>query len=155
MKTGKIHRETLSKERPDFLKQVIGVLVPFVMVYGIYILFNGTVSPGGGFSGGAILGVSLVLTSVGFGPKKVRKFFPYKTIAKFRVVAFVTFILLLLFGFFMYNQGLGEELMRIFPTGTPGNIFSGGMILPLNLSIGIVKVCTIYSLYALFAEGEL
>jgi len=151
MKQGKIYRDSLSKERPLFLKTVIGALVPFVMVYGIYILFNGTTSPGGGFSGGAILGVSIVLTAVGFGPKKVFGFFPYKTIARLRVIAFVTYILLLLYAFIMYNQGLST----IFPLGTAGNIFSGGMILPLNLSIGIVKVCTIYSLYGLFAEGEL
>jgi multicomponent Na+:H+ antiporter subunit B len=146
----RIYRETLSKERPAFLKMVISAIVPFVMVYGIYILFNGALSPGGGFSGGAILGVSLVLASVALGPKAVRRFFPYKTLSIFRVVAFVSYILLLLFSFILYNTGLPSML----PPGTPGNIFSAGIILPLNICVGIIKTCTIYALYALFSEGE-
>ncbi|MDR2167520.1 MAG: MnhB domain-containing protein [Clostridiales bacterium] len=146
----KIYRDNLSKERPIFLKQVIGALVPFVMVYGIYILFNGALSPGGGFSGGAILGVSLVLASVAYGPKAVRKFFPYKTLSIFRVVAFSAYVILLAYAFIMYNQ----DLYTIFRPGNPESLFGAGMILPLNLSVGIIKTCTIYALYALFADGE-
>lgn len=37
------------------------VLVPFTLVYGIYILTHGEFSPGGGFQAGALLAVGIVL----------------------------------------------------------------------------------------------
>lgn len=40
------------------------------------------------------------------------------------------------------------------PIGTPGNILSGGLILPLNIGVGILVACTVYALYSLFNEGE-
>ncbi|HED24017.1 MAG TPA: sodium:proton antiporter, partial [Firmicutes bacterium] len=42
------------------------LVVPFIQLYGIYIIFHGHLSPGGGFSGGAIFGASLVLIAVSF-----------------------------------------------------------------------------------------
>ena len=40
------------------------------------------------------------------------------------------------------------------PKGIPGTIFSGGFILPLNLCVGIIVACTMYTFYSLFLEGE-
>lgn len=37
------------------------MLVPFVQVFGFYVVFHGHESPGGGFQGGAILGASIML----------------------------------------------------------------------------------------------
>jgi multicomponent Na+:H+ antiporter subunit B len=38
------------------------LLVPFMQVFGLYVLFHGHESPGGGFQGGAVLGASIILT---------------------------------------------------------------------------------------------
>ena len=43
---------------------------------------------------------------------------------------------------------------RIAP-GTPGRILSAGLILPLNVAVGFVVCCTMYSLYMYFRRGEL
>ena len=37
------------------LKTISKLLLPFMMLFGIYIISFGDVSPGGGFQGGAIL----------------------------------------------------------------------------------------------------
>lgn len=37
------------------------VLVPFTLVYGIYVLVHGEYSPGGGFQAGALLAVGVIL----------------------------------------------------------------------------------------------
>ncbi len=37
------------------------ILVPFTIIYGMYILFYGEYSPGGGFQAGALLAVGIVL----------------------------------------------------------------------------------------------
>ena len=38
------------------LQKVAFFLVPVIIIYGIYVILNGHLSPGGGFSGGAIIG---------------------------------------------------------------------------------------------------
>ena len=37
--------------------------------------------------------------------------------------------------------------------GTPGEILSAGLILPLNICVGIVVACTMYHFYTLFRKG--
>ena len=37
------------------------ILVPFTLVYGVYVLTHGELSPGGGFQAGALLAVGIVL----------------------------------------------------------------------------------------------
>ena len=39
-------------------------------------------------------------------------------------------------------------------TGVAGNIFSGGLLLPLNIAVGCVVACTMYALYTMFRRGE-
>lgn len=42
------------------LKMTIGLLYPFMMLFGFYIIYNGLNTPGGGFQGGSILAALLV-----------------------------------------------------------------------------------------------
>ncbi len=46
------------------------ILLPAVQLYGLYVLFFGQYGPGGGFVGGVIVGASLLLSMLVFGPPK-------------------------------------------------------------------------------------
>ena len=39
------------------------------------------------------------------------------------------------------------------PLGTPGAILSSGFILPLNICVGLIVMCTMYAFYTLFRKG--
>ena len=43
------------------------VMVPFIFLYGIYIIFFGHYSPGGGFQGGTILAADVILMRLVLG----------------------------------------------------------------------------------------
>lgn len=45
------------------------VIVPFTMVYGVYVLTHGEFSPGGGFQAGALLAMGIVLARLIEGEK--------------------------------------------------------------------------------------
>lgn len=49
------------------LQTVIKLLLPFIQVYGLYIIFHGHISPGGGFAGGAVMAASFVLFAMSYG----------------------------------------------------------------------------------------
>ena len=42
----------------------------------------------------------------------------------------------------------------IVPLGTLGAILSSGLILPINLLVGLEVACTMYAFYALFRKGS-
>lgn len=44
------------------------VLLPAAQLYGLYVLFFGQYGPGGGFVGGVIIGASLLLSMLVYGP---------------------------------------------------------------------------------------
>lgn len=46
----------------EILIRTIRILFPFIILYGIYIIINGYLSPGGGFQGGAILATAILTT---------------------------------------------------------------------------------------------
>jgi multicomponent Na+:H+ antiporter subunit B len=46
-----------------------GSLIPLVQIFALYILFFGQYGPGGGFVGGVMLGTSLILGILVFGPE--------------------------------------------------------------------------------------
>jgi multicomponent Na+:H+ antiporter subunit B len=57
------------------IQTAVRVMVPFVQIFGLYIVVHGHYSPGGGFQGGVVLGASFILLSLAFDLKtSVRHF---------------------------------------------------------------------------------
>lgn len=133
------------------LKRMAGILVPIIFLYGMYVILNGHLSPGGGFSGGAIVGTSLILYSSAYGYEKVHSFFNFKTFTNISVTCLLTYCGAKGYSFFTG----ANHLPNIIPKGIPGNILSAGLILPLNICVGMIVACTMYSFYALFTKGEI
>lgn len=133
------------------LQTVAKVLCPVIFVFGIYIILNGQLSPGGGFSGGAILGAGMILFVTAFGFTKMEKFFNehiYK-IAKITALCMYGVI-----GSYFYITG-ANGIENHIPLGIAGRILSGGIILPIDIAVGIEVACTMYAFYALFRRGGL
>jgi len=43
------------------------LLIPFIQLFGLYIIMHAPLSPGGGFQGGAIVGASIILLALSYG----------------------------------------------------------------------------------------
>lgn len=133
------------------LQKVATMLIPPIIIYGIYVILNGHLSPGGGFSGGAIIGAGLILHLNAFGFKKTERFFTMKTFKGITFAALSFYAISKSYSFFTGANHLESGI----PLGTAGNILSSGLILPLNICVGLVVACTMYSFYALFRKGGL
>lgn len=131
------------------LQKIAFVLVPIIMIFGIYVVLNGHLSPGGGFSGGAIIGAGLILYLNAFGFEKTEKFFTEKT---YKWVCFGSLSFYCLAKSYSFYTG-ANHMESIISLGTPGAIISSGLILPLNICVGLVVACTMYAFYALFRKG--
>lgn len=127
------------------------ILTPVVLLFGIYVILNGHLSPGGGFSGGAIISAGLILYLNAFGFEKAGRFFTYKTYMWVSFFALCFYGLAKTYSFYCGANGLESGI----PLGIPGSILSSGLIMPLNIAVGMVVACTMYIFYALFRKGGL
>ena len=139
------------RERNQILGHIASFLMPIVMLYGLYILCNGHLSPGGGFAGGSILGGALILCENAFGSKQVRRFFNHKVYHIIKVGALILYAALICYTIYVGANGLPN----IIPLGKPGSILSAGIILPINIAVGLEVACTMYAFYTYFGRGEL
>ncbi len=143
-------RERYYEPKDDSLLQKITfILFPIIVIFGIYVILNGHISPGGGFSGGAIIGAGLILYANAFGFEKLNRFFTEKTYKWISFSALSFYCLAKSYSFFTGANHLESGI----PLGTAGNILSSGLILPLNICVGLVVACTMYAFYTLFRKG--
>lgn len=144
--------ELLAKSQPNIILKMIGViLVPFILLFGVYVVLNGHISPGGGFSGGAIMGAGLILLASSNGFKLMDKFFNFKLFTAITSGALLCYACCKAYSFFTG----ANHLESFIPKGIPGAILSGGFILPLNICVGMIVACTMYGFYSLFSRGDL
>ncbi len=133
------------------LRRVAGLLVPLAFLFGLYVVLNGTSSPGGGFSGGALMGAGLILHAVAFGFERTERFFGDAVYHLVKTACLAAYALLMAYFIYMGANGLDDHVWL----GIPGTILSGGLILPINLAVGLEVACTMYCFYALFRKGGL
>jgi multicomponent Na+:H+ antiporter subunit B len=61
------HAARLEAGSSIVVRTMVRFLVPFVILFSLYIMLNGEVTPGGGFQGGAIIGASMIIFTTIFG----------------------------------------------------------------------------------------
>ncbi len=145
------HADNFYEPRHDAILQMTAkILTPIVILLGIYVVLNGHLSPGGGFSGGAIMGAGLIIYVTAFGFADIRRFFTYKTYQRVVLCALLTYAASKCYSFYTGANGIHS----IIPLGTPGAILSSGLILVLNICVGFIVTCTMYAFYAVFRKGE-
>ena len=131
------------------LQTAARILVPLIIIFGIYVILGGHLGPGGGFSGGAIIGAGLILYLNAFGFKKTERFFSEKTYKRLSVCALGCYCLAKSYSFYTG----ANHIESVIPLGTPGAIISSGLILILNICVGIVVAGTMYTFYVMFRKG--
>lgn len=62
------------------LKTVVSFIIPYLILYAIYIQLNGEVSPGGGFQAGVIFASGIIAFDLLNGSKKTHEFFSEKAL---------------------------------------------------------------------------
>ncbi|MTI95599.1 MAG: sodium:proton antiporter [Firmicutes bacterium] len=133
------------------LQTVAKLIVPFIQLYGMYIVFYGHISPGGGFAGGAIIASSFILYALAYDVDAGFKRLP-RLVAKW--LESLGGLIFIIVGVLGLAAGV-NFLTNFLDKGTAGSLVSGGIIPLLTIAIGL-KVCsTIVTLfYHLLEEGK-
>ena len=129
------------------------IIIPFMQVFGIFVILHGHLSPGGGFAGGAILGASLILLTLAFGLNDAKKKMPHSMSKLVETGSILLIISLGLFGIlsgynFLTNGAAGFNL------GKTGEVISAGFIPIATLAIGLKVGSTLITLFHTIIEED-
>jgi energy-converting hydrogenase B subunit I len=137
-------------------------LILLVLIFGLYIIMHGHITPGGGFQGGAIVASGTALIVVAFGSYEVQKRLKERNLSILESGGALIFIGLAFAGMatiFFYNFLVGSPVFgHIPPFGSnPGDIWTGGVVPLMNIGVGLKVLAGLSAIIlamALAASGE-
>ena len=134
------------------IQTVCRILIPFIQVYGLYVIAHGHHSPGGGFQGGVILGASFILLCVAYDINEAKRRLNEKLDTMFCsagliIYSGIGFVCLVLGGNYLNYSRLGH----ILPVD-PVNARSLG-ILGIEIGVGITVMAVMISIFLDLVSG--
>ena len=137
-------------------------LILFILIYGLYIIIHGHVTPGGGFQGGAVIASGVVMMTVAFGSGEIKKSLRERHLSVVESSGALIFIGMAFAGMgtlFFYNFLVVTPVFGgIPPTGpNPGDVWTGGVIPLMNFGVGLkvsAGLSAVVLAMALFSRGE-
>lgn len=114
------------------VKTITRLTVGLILLFGIYIVLHGHLSPGGGFAGGVIIALSFVHLMLAFGKEAVTSKISKNLASNLESIGALMFLSVALIGFFG-----GSFFLNILKKGDPFRLFSAGTIPLSNLAISL------------------
>lgn len=145
-----------SKEKGMTLivKTITRLTVGLILLYGIYIVLHGHLTPGGGFAGGVIVALSFVHLMLAFGREAALKKLSQLQASIAESVGALLFLVIVLAGF----VGGSYFFLNFFAEkGTPFDLFSAGIIPLCNIAISLKVGAGLFAIFAalvLFKQSE-
>jgi multicomponent Na+:H+ antiporter subunit B len=129
------------------LRVVAKLLIPFILLFALYVQFHGESGPGGGFQAGVIFASAFILYALVFGADKARRVAPewlVSTLMALGVLIYAgTGAAALLYGANFLDYGV---FTADFVTGQLLGIFL------VEFGVGITVAAVMVSIYLAFAE---
>ena len=133
------------------VKTVTRLSVWLILLYGIYIIVHGHITPGGGFGGGVIIALAFLNVLLAYGEDFTKKWLNIKSLHIFESSSVSLFLGLGLLGFAFGGAFLANFIAK-------GNLFdlaSAGIIPLLNILIGIKVGTSLFLAVWILSKVEL
>ncbi|NQT28001.1 MAG: hypothetical protein HQ570_00195 [Candidatus Omnitrophica bacterium] len=124
------------------VKTITRLTVGLILLYGIYILTHGHISPGGGFAGGVIIALSFIHLMLAYGKEAALKKFPKSMVSFLENAGAIMFLGIALLGF----TG-GYFFLNFIDKGKPYELFSAGIIPLCNIAISLKVGAGLFAIF--------
>jgi len=125
-----MNRKTKQPGMTLIVKTITRLTVGLILLYGIYIVTHGHLSPGGGFPGGVIIALSFIHLMLAFGKDLALRKLSRSVASLFENFGAIMFLTIGLLGFIG-----GYFFFNFIFKGRPFNLFSAGIIPLCNIAI--------------------
>ncbi|RKY87293.1 hypothetical protein DRQ15_11075 [candidate division KSB1 bacterium] len=124
------------------VKTITRLTVGLILLYGIYIISHGHISPGGGFAGGVIIALSFVHLMLAYGKDTALRKFPKKVISFVESTGAILFLSIAILGL----TG-GYFFLNFVSKGQPFRLFSAGIIPLCNIAISLKVGAGLFAIF--------
>lgn len=121
------------------VKAVTRLTVGLILIYGIYIVLRGHISPGGGFAGGVIIALSFIHLMLAFGKDAVLKKLSQERVVMLAGLGALAFLFLVTLEFFKDSHGL--------IVGNHFKLFSAGFIPLCDVAIAFAMGMGLFAIF--------
>lgn len=118
-----------------------------IVVLGIYIVLYGHLSPGGGFAGGVVIAVGLILATLAYGEDSLSK----KFAKKLDSLSAITFSAIAFIALCIGKPFFENFIMKIFKM-KPFRLVTAGTIPLSNIAIGLKVSSSIFLIFMFIAS---
>ncbi len=132
LSTGKSSNRKPEQATSELLETATNVLLPIIILVGVYIFINGHLTPGGGFQGGAVLASAIILWLMSVSGPRIS----HTLLKVTEAFSGFGFVILGVLGIFLAAGFLDNKIL---PLGTFGELLSAGAI-PIIYSLIGLKV---------------
>jgi multicomponent Na+:H+ antiporter subunit B len=116
------------------VRTVSRLLLPFMLLFGAYVVLHGHLTPGGGFQGGVIIAASLLMLVLAHGMGRIQAAID---LLRLELAEALGGLILVGVGLAGVVVGVAKFYGHVLPLGTLGKLFSGGDLPLLNIGTGI------------------
>jgi len=131
-----------SKGMSLIVKTITRLTVGLILLFGIYIVCHGHVSPGGGFAGGVIIALSFIHLMLAYGKEEAFKRLSTSWASILESTGAIMFLGIAVLGF----TG-GYFFLNFIPKGEPFKLFSAGIIPLCNIAISLKVGAGLFSIF--------
>ena len=135
----------------SILRVVSKFMIPFILLFALYVQFHGDYSPGGGFQAGVIFAAGVILYGIVMGLDKVQEVLPFWIVQK---LAALGVLLYALTGVISLVMGFNYLDYSVFSPHHPEHGQHYGILI-VELGVGITVTAVMVAVYYAFASRAL
>ena len=122
----------------------------FILLYGIYIVLYGHVTPGGGFAGGVVIACAFVLLTLAGGAASAQRLFPRSVASVLDSAGVLLFLALAWSGMWLAGGVFFNNFIET-PQAGWYTLFSAGTIPLSNIGLGLKVASSLFLAFTVLA----
>ena len=136
------------------VRTVARSMAPFILVYGIYLVAYGHLTPGGGFPGGVMIAGGFMMLVLALGKAEAEKVLPRRVAGVLDSVGALAFLALALLGLWLGTEFFLNFIKKTHP-GRPHAFMNAGIIPLANAAIALKVALSFTAVLVLLATCRL
>ena len=132
------------------VKTITRLTVGLILLFGIYIISHGHISPGGGFAGGVIVALSFIHIMLAFGKDVALEKLNQSVASFFESLGAIIFITLAVLGI-----GSGYFFLNFLSKGEAFDLFSSGLIPLYNVAISFKVAAGLFIIFIILVSFKI
>ncbi|UCB58705.1 MAG: hypothetical protein JSV67_08930 [Thermoplasmatales archaeon] len=148
------------------VKTITSIAFPFVMIYGLYVILHGHLTPGGGFQGGAVVASACAMIVVAFGSIWTMKKIKENQLSILESIGAIGFIVFAFLGLIILFDNSGIFFKNVFANSvylfgqsveyasTTANINTAGTLPLMNIAVGLKVIAGLFVIVLVMAYAS-